>query len=210
MSRAQRIRRHFTHRMIIAVASAGFAMAHAVPAAAQEVEQSGPIATIERPAFFVRDADAATRFFVEVLGYKFVASWTDEVTDPENGLKVPVGTKTKTVGLRAHDGATTIAIIGLDGEDIPTLEYPEGFTHAYGGVMFLYRLTNIKAAYDKIVELGYPVDGSPDYGEGVRVRGHLFVQGPGNVRFELYEIDETIPYTGNEAFEDADELGEER
>lgn len=123
--------------VVAALSFSQSAIAHA-----HEVEQpdnSRPIGTIERPAFFVPDADEAARFFIEILGYEHVATWTREASIAENDLRLPIGALGKTIGLKAPDGLSTVAIIGVTSDEMPTLAYPDGFTPAFGQVMMLYK-----------------------------------------------------------------------
>lgn len=148
---------------------------------------------LENLAIFIDDGERAVQFFTDALGFELVLSGEREITDPANALRFPVGTKYSIYGVATPDGSLRIGLFDLKGDVIPKVAYRTGEMPWVGQSLILLKTDRIREVYAKTVELGYPVYGHVDRGEGERVRGQIFIEGPGNMRVEVVQIDESIP-----------------
>jgi predicted enzyme related to lactoylglutathione lyase len=162
--------------LAIAVAAVAFS------AAAQEAVSS----TFLRSAIFVKDRAATVKFFKEVMGYEELTTSELAAAGADDPLGLPAGTKRVLTGMKSKDGAG-LSIMGLEHPDLKALARPAGVGNAYGDVMFVHQVTNIKEIERRAKAGGYTVIRaaipSPS-GKSLQ----MFLREPSGVRLELFEM----------------------
>jgi len=154
----------------------------AFSAAAQE----GVSSTFLRSAIFVKDRAATVKFFKEVMGYEELTTNELAPATADDPLGLPAGTKRVLTGMKSKDGAG-LSIMGLEHPDLKALARPAGIGNAYGDVMFVHQVTNIKEIEKRAKAGGYEVIRAAVPSPSGRSL-QMFLRDPNGVRLELFEM----------------------
>jgi catechol 2,3-dioxygenase-like lactoylglutathione lyase family enzyme len=154
----------------------------ATAAGAEEVVSS----TYLRTAIFVQDRAATVKFFREVMGYEEAAT-SELAPAPENDpLGLPPGTKRTLTGMKSKDGAG-LSIMGVAHLDLKPLARPAGTGNAFGDVMLVHQVTNIKEIERRARAGGHEVL-RPALPSASGRSLQMILRDPNGVRLELFEM----------------------